>query len=133
MNTNNHINHHLVLMLFLFVLCMVTIYFKPVSTNIEIQINEFAPFRRNSINKDTKENDWNFPNEKDVSSILDFLKNIRFSYTSSSTVEVLVNDHSSSSSVPTEDIKAESSRRNFESYKGHDPKRYISHHNYKAS
>ena len=103
---------------------MVTIYFKTVSTNIEIHIKEFAPFRRNSIYKDTKENDRNFPNEKDVSSILDFLKNIRFSYTSSSTVEVLVNDYSSSSSVPTEDNKAESSRRNFESYKGHDRKRY---------
>ena len=133
MNSKNHINHYLVLMLFLFVLCMVTIYFKPVSTNIEIQINEFAPFRRNSINKDTKENDWNFPNEKDVGSILDFLRNMKLSYTSSSTVEVLVNDHSSSSSVPTEDIKAEKSRRNFESYKGHDRKRYNSNHDYNSS
>ena len=132
MNTNNHMNNYLVLMLFLFVLCIVTIYYKPVSTNIEIQINRFAPNRRISIIKDKEENNWNFPDEKDVNTILDVLKNIKFSYTSSSTTEVLLKDPSYSSG-PTEAIKAESSRRNIESYQDHDRKRYHSNHNYNSS
>ena len=130
MNKNNHINHYLVLMLFLFVLCMVTIYYKPVSTNIEIQINRFSPNRRNSINNDKEENNLNFPNEQDVKLILDFLENIKFSYSSSSTVEVLANDHSSSG--PLEEIKTESSRRNFELFKDKEQKRYNSNHNYNS-
>ena len=131
MNKNNHINHYLVLMLFLFVLCMVTIYYKPVSTNIEIQINRFSPNRRNSIHNDKEENNLNFPNQQDVNSILDFLKNIKLSYTSSSTIEVLAKDHSFSG--PLEEIKTESSRRNFELLKDKEQKRYNSNHNYISS
>ena len=130
MNKNNHINHYLVLMLFLFVLCMVTIYYKPVSTNIEIQIKRVSPNRRKSIHNDKEENNLNFPNQQDVNSILDFLKNIKFSYSSSTTVEVLAKDHTSSG--PLEEIKTESSRRNFELLKDKEQKRYNSNHNYNS-
>ena len=52
MSSSNNINHYVTLILLICVFCLVTIYYKSSSTNIEIHISRFIPTQRGKVNVD---------------------------------------------------------------------------------
>ena len=97
MNSNNIVNHYVVLTIFLLVFCMTAVYYKPASTNIEIHINRLIPRRlgASDLRKRSKALIELTPKAKqDDKTFLNFLKNLKLRYTSSSSTEFVVKDDS---------------------------------------
>ena len=97
MNSNNNVNHYVVLTIFLLVFCMAAVYYKPASTNIEIHINRLIPRRlgASDLRKRSKALIELTPKAKqDDKTFLNFLKNLKLRYTSSSSTEFVVKDDS---------------------------------------
>ena len=97
MNSNNNVNHYVVLAIFLLVFCMATVYYKPATTNIEIHINRLIPRRLDAtdLRKRSKAlNELTSTAKQDDNPFLKYLKNLKLSYTLSSSTEFVVKDDS---------------------------------------
>ena len=97
MNSSNNVNHYVVLTVFLLVFCMATVYYKPATTNIEIHINRLFPRKLDAtdLQKRSKAlNELSSTVTQDDNPLLIYLKNLKLSYTSSSSTEFVVKDGS---------------------------------------
>ena len=94
MNSNNNFNHYVVLTIFLLVFCMATVYYKPATTNIEIHINRLIPRRLDATDIRKRSKALSSTDKQDDNPFLKYLKNLKLSYTSSSSMNFVVKDAS---------------------------------------
>ena len=94
MNSNNNVNHYVVLTIFLLVFCMATVYYKPATTNIELHINRLTPRRLDATELRKRRKALSSTAKQDDNPFLKYLKNLKLSYTSSSSMDFVVKDAS---------------------------------------